>query len=134
MKKFLFLLMAGTMLCTGAYAKHNCGCEDCHCKVENKMKRKGGFVAQAAEPMSIDEVRKLESGSYVTLKGRIESQTGDEEYTFSDGANYIPVEIKDKVWQGEKITPKDEIIIYGKTDDGANGVVIDVKSLKRAKP
>lgn len=32
MKKFLFLLMAGTMLCGGAYAKHDCDCSDCRAK------------------------------------------------------------------------------------------------------
>ena len=39
MKKFLFLLMAGTMLCGGAYAKHDCDCSDCRAKMERKMRQ-----------------------------------------------------------------------------------------------
>ena len=41
MKKFLFFLMAATMLAGGAVAKHNCGCEGCEvCKVEHKLRHK----------------------------------------------------------------------------------------------
>ena len=69
MKKFLFLLMAGTMLCGGAYAKHDCDCSDCRAKMERKMMTggRGGFVDAAAKPLSVAEVQKLSDDAYVTM-------------------------------------------------------------------
>lgn len=71
MKKFLFLLMAGTMLCGGAYAKHDCDCSDCRAKMERKMMTggQGGFVDAAAKPLSVAEVQKLSDDAYVTMEG-----------------------------------------------------------------
>lgn len=133
MKKFLFLLMAGVVLSSGAYAKHHCGCADCDCKVEQKMRKKGGFEVQAPALMSVQDVLNSADGAYVAVEGYLTAQLNDDEYSFTDGDKNITVKIDDKIWRGQRVTPKDEIIIYGKTDREANRVMLKVKKLMLVK-
>ncbi|MBP3688107.1 MAG: NirD/YgiW/YdeI family stress tolerance protein [Alphaproteobacteria bacterium] len=133
MKKFLFLLMTGVVLSSGAYAKHHCGCDDCDCKVEQKMRKKGGFEVQAPALMSVQNVLDSADGTYVSVEGYLTAQLNEDEYSFTDGAKNVIVKIDDKIWRGQRVTPKDEIIIYGKTDREANRVMIDVKKLMLVK-
>ena len=113
--------MAGTMLCGGAYAKHDCDCSDCRAKMERKMMTggQGGFVDAAAKPLSVAEVQKL-------------SDDADDEYNFTDGTNNVTVEIDDKDWRGLKVTPKDKIIVNGKVDKDLTSFKVEVKSLTLA--
>ena len=119
MKKFLFLLMAGTMLCGGAYAKHDCDCSDCRAKMERKM-------------MTGGQVQKLSDDAYVTMEGYITKRLSDDEYNFTDGTNNVTVEIDDKDWRGLKVTPKDKIIVNGKVDKDLTSFKVEVKSLTLA--
>ena len=127
MKKFLFLLMAGTMLCGGAYAKHDCDCSDCRAKMERKMMTggRGGFVDAAAKPLSVAEVQKLSDDAYVTMEGYITKRLSDDEYN-------VTVEIDDKDWRGLKVNPKDKIIVNGKVDKDLTSFKVEVKSLTLA--
>ena len=134
MKKFLFLLIAGTMVCGGAYAKHDCDCSDCRAKMERKMMTggRGGFVDAAAKPLSVAEVQKLSDDAYVTMEGYITKRLSDDEYNFTDGTNNVTVEIDDKDWRGLKVTPKDKIIVNGKVDKDLTSFKVEVKSLTLA--
>lgn len=117
------------MLCSGAYAKHRCDCQECNVKAERKG---GGFVDAAARPLSVAEVQKLSDDTYVTMTGYLTKQLGDDEYLFSDGTDTITVEIDDKDWRGLRVTPKDKIIINGKVDKDFTSLKVDVKSLSMA--
>ncbi len=128
MKKFLFLLMAGTMLCGVASADCNCDYKDCRAKMESM----GGFVDATAKPVSLAEAQKLPDDSYVTIAGYITKQIKDDEYTFSDGTNSITVEIGRKDWRGLRVTPKDKIIIKGKVDKDFTSFKVDAKSISLA--
>ena len=133
MKKFLFLVLAGVVLSSGAYAKHHCGCDDCDCKVEQKMRQKGGFDVQVPAVMSVQEALNSADGTYVSLEGYLTAQLDDDEYSFTDGNKNIIVKIGYKIWRGQRVSPKDEIVIWGKTDREPDNVVIKVKKLKLVK-
>lgn len=125
MKKFLFLLLAGTFMCSSVFARHNCSSYD-----KNKISKKGGFVDTTIKPMSIEEVNKMSDNEYVVLQGYITKKLGNEKYNFSDGNNNIVIEIDDKNWNGQTVTPKDKVTIYGELDKNFTDTGIDVKSLK----
>lgn len=131
MKKILFLLALMTFFSGSALAKHDCDCEKYCSKLEHKMmKKQGGFVDTSIKPMSVAEVKKLSDDAYVTLSGYITKRLSDDEYDFTDGTNNLIVEIDDKVWMGQTITPKDKILITGKVDKEFTHLKLDVKSLQ----
>ena len=134
MKKFLFLLMAGTFLCNPAVAKHCCSCDECSSAPEYQMaKPAGGFVDTEMKPMSVAEVRKLSDDAYVTMAGHIVKRLSSDEYDFTDGTGNVVVKIKGKVWKGLTVTPKDEIIIVGEADKDLTSFKVDAKSISLAK-
>ena len=137
MKKFLFLVMAATMLAGGAYAKHNCGCEGCgDCKVEqklrNKQHHKGGFMAAEATPVSVARLSTLPDDTKVMVIGHITSQIDDDTYNFTDGTDNIAAEIGKKDWKGQIVSPQDKVILKGKVSKEDGAVMLDVKSVKIA--
>ena len=91
----------------------------------------GGFVDNSLKPMSVNEVDKLSDDSYVSMVGHIVRQTGEDKYEFSDGTNSIILKIKPKVWQGQKVSPKDKIMVMGEVDKEFVGKrMVKVKALK----
>lgn len=130
MKKILLLLVATTFLCNNVYAKHDCDCHEYCAKMEHKMmKKQGGFIDSTAKPMSIAEIQKLSDDSYVTMSGYITKRLSDDKYNFSDGKNNITVEIDNKIWQGQTVTPKDKVLLTGKIDKDLTSLKVDIKSL-----
>ena len=130
MKKSLFVLFGMMFLFNGvAQAEQRCG--ECVCGSYSKDNFMGGFVDSDLKPMSVDEVDKMSDDSYVFMVGHIVKQVGDEKYEFSDGTNSIILKIKPKIWQGQKVTPKDKIMIMGEVDkDFVSKREVKVKSLK----
>ena len=128
MKKFLFLLMSVTMFSHAAYAKHDCDCSYCSTKMEYHMK-KGGFNDVDAQPMSIAMLKELPDEAYVTLHGFITKRLSDDTYNFTDGTDNVVVEVDDKVWRGQLVSPKDKVAIFGEIDKERGQVTVDVKSL-----
>lgn len=120
MKKILVLAFLAMLISISAYANDG-RCGICHAK--------GGFLDTNVIPVSIAEVMKMPEDSYVTLQGYITKRIGDKKYHFSDGSTEIPVEISHKVWQGQTITPKDKVIIFGEIDKEDGQRIVEVKSL-----
>lgn len=122
MKKFLFFLMAATMLAGGAVAKHNCGCEGCEvCKVEHKLRHKqmekGGFMdatAAAAAPVSVARILTLPDDTRVTVIGHITNRIDNGEYNFTDGSDNIVAEIGKKTGKGRLLTRKTKLSLKEK--------------------
>ena len=75
----------------------------------------------------------MKDDSYVTLKGKILSKTGDEKYLFQDKTGTIEIEIDDDKWGGVEAGPNDTVIIEGEVDRDWNKVSIDVDIIKLAK-
>lgn len=129
MKKFLFILTIATMFCATAYAKHNCDCS--HCAGDyGKSVSSGGFNDVATQPMSVANVAKQAEDTYVTMQGFITKRLSDNEYHFSDGTGSIVLEIKDKIWRGQVVSPKDKIAVFGVVEENDGQMIVDVKSLK----
>lgn len=131
MKKILFVLLcANLLLISNVYAGYRCG--ECVCMGEREsMLEGGGFVDNSLKPMSVNEVDKLSDDSYVAMVGHIVRQTGEDKYEFSDGTNSIILKIKPKVWQGQKVSPKDKIMVMGEVDKEFVGKrMVKVKALK----
>ncbi|MBP5698035.1 MAG: NirD/YgiW/YdeI family stress tolerance protein [Alphaproteobacteria bacterium] len=128
MKRVMFLLMSVTLLSATAFAGQECSCD--YCLKAAKHQVKGGFMDSAVMPMSVAMVQKQPADTYVTMQGYITKRINKEEYHFTDGTNTIPVEIEDKIWQGQIVSPKDKVVIFGEVDDDDGVKIVDVKSLK----
>lgn len=131
MKKVLFLMAAAVLFATSSYAKHDCDCSKCM-EHYSKTMNKGGFNDTAVQPMSVASVLKLSDDTYVTMQGFVTKRLGDEEYYFSDGTGNIILEVKDKVWHGQVVSPKDKIAVFGVVEEDDGQTIVEVKSLKLA--
>lgn len=129
MKKALYILMLGMCCATGAMAD-GYGCGSCVCSGGNKEMIMGGFVDNSLKPMSVAEIEKQSDDTYVAMVGNIIKQVGDDKYEFSDGNNTIVVKIKPKVWQGQRVTPNDKVMIMGEVDRDFTSKEVKVKQLK----
>jgi len=132
MKKVLFLLVATTMMATSAYAKHDCDCSYCTNRMEQQMK-KGGFNDVEAQAVSIEALKGMADEAYVTLHGFITKRLSKDTYNFTDGTDNVVVEIDDKVWHGQLVSPKDKVAVFGEIDKEHGKLVVDVKSLMLVK-
>lgn len=126
MKKFYFLLAIGLLLSGTSYAKHDCECKHC---MGGYMSH-GGFIDTNIVPMSIADVRKQSENSYVSIQGHIIKRLSKDTYSFTDGTDNVVVEIDKKVWNGQMISPKEKVLIYGETDIDDGLFMVDVKSIK----
>ena len=125
MKKFCFLLLAATLLSGGAYAKHGG-----HCSQDYMG---GGFVDTASQPMSVSDALKQPNDAYVTLHGHITKQLSKDTYTFTDGKDSVVVEIDNKYWRGQIVSPNDKLAIGGEVEHEDGKATIEVKSLHVVK-
>lgn len=50
------------------------------------------------------------------LTGYITRQIDNDEFMFKDNSGEIKIDVEDEAWQGQNITPKTKITIYGKVD------------------
>lgn len=131
MKKFLFLFAVVTIFASTAYAKHDCNCAHCT-ESHGVASNKGGFNDVAVQPMSVADVLKQADDTYVTMHGFITKRLGDEEYSFSDGTGSVVLEIKDKIWRGQTVSPKDKVAVFGVVEESGEQTMVDVKSIKLA--
>ena len=122
MKKFLFLLAVMVAVGFNAQAKH----DSKHCTG-------GGFVDTSVPLMSVADVLKHKEDTYVMMQGYITKQLGGDQYSFTDGKDNIILEIDDKYWKGQTVSPKDMINIGGEIEKDDGKTVIDVKSLNLVK-
>ena len=121
--------MAATMFSVSAYAKHDCDCAYC---TDNggKFVNKGGFNDTSAQPMSVANVAKQAEDAYVTMQGFITKRLSDDEYHFSDGTGSIVLKIKDKLWRGQTVSPKDKVAVFGVVEEDDGKMMVGAKSLK----
>lgn len=99
--------------------------------VDNSAKTGGGFTEPCPELFTVQQVEKMRDDSQVTLKGNIIKRLGKEKYLFQDATGSIEVEIDDKIWRGQTISPKDTVTIYGEVDKDWNHTSIDVDSINK---
>lgn len=93
----------------------------------------GEFTGPSASSTTVDKVKTMRDDARVTLQGYIDARLGHDTYTFRDSTGTITVEIDDKRWRGQTITPQDKVQIEGKVDKDWNSVEIDVKNITKIK-
>lgn len=86
---------------------------------------------------NISAVRQMPNDTYVTVEGNIVQQQGrdKEKYLFKDATGEILVEIDDKLWKGQAITPETKVRILGELDQNRNPerIKIDAVYIEAAK-
>jgi len=91
---------------------------------------RGGFTGPVSL-VTAAQAKNLRDDSKVTLRGTIESHLGGNNYLFKDASGTVPVEIKAKRWQGQAVSPQDQVQIDGEVDVDHGGVEIEVKRLHK---
>lgn len=91
----------------------------------------GGFQGPSAASVSVEHVKGMRDDARVTLQGNIIQQLGDDKYLFKDNTGSITVEIDDKRWNGQTVSPSDRVEIQGKVDKDWNSIEIDVKRITK---
>jgi uncharacterized protein (TIGR00156 family) len=91
--------------------------------------QRGGFVDNNANLTTAAKVKDQKDDSWVKLRGNITERLSDDRYLFRDTTGTVNVEIDHKRWNGQTITPQDQVEIQGKVDKEWNEFEIDVKQV-----
>lgn len=86
----------------------------------------GGFKGPTVALTTVEMAKTLRDDAKVVLRGKIERHLGGENYLFSDSTGSITVDISSKKWNGQTISPQDQVEIQGEVDKDWNSVEIDV--------
>ena len=73
----------------------------------------------------------LADDAHVTLRGQIERHLGGENYLFRDATGTVEVEIDERRWNGQSVSPQDKVEISGEVDKRWSSIEIDVKRLRK---
>ncbi len=82
-----------------------------------------------ANLVTVEKAKSLPDDAMILLRGNIVNHQGGNKYEFRDESGSITVEIKDKRWEGQKVSPTDTVELFGEVDKGRKGVSIEVKRL-----
>lgn len=93
--------------------------------------QQGGFVDKNATPTTAAKAKDLKDDSWVTLRGNITERLSDDRYLFRDASGTVNVEIDQKRWNGQNVTPQDQVEIQGKVDKDWNEFEIEVKQITK---
>jgi uncharacterized protein (TIGR00156 family) len=93
----------------------------------------GGFKGPTPGVASVTQVKTLRDDAWVVVEGNIIRQVGHELYEFKDATGTIYVEIDDKRWMGQTLSPADKVRLEGEIDKDWNSVEIDVKTVRLLK-
>ncbi|KAA5940168.1 YgiW/YdeI family stress tolerance OB fold protein [Pantoea sp. Bo_2] len=93
----------------------------------------GGFKGPTPGAVSVAQAKTLRDDAWVVLEGNIIRQVGHELYEFKDTTGSIYVDIDDKRWMGQTLSPADKVRIEGEIDKDWNSVEIDVKTVRVLK-
>lgn len=97
----------------------------------------GAPFAQAqftgGEPAVVSVASVLSQGKddqYVSVEGNIIQKVGKEDYIFKDATGQIKVEIDDRVFNGQQVSPTTKVRLTGEIDKDFHGPMeIDVNTL-----
>ncbi len=127
LKKIATLVLLTTIAASTAQARHG-GFMD------NKEMARGGFKGPGIAMMTVKDVMDLKDDAAVRLKGKIERSLGNDKYLFQDSTGSIEVDISEKKWHGQTVTPNDTVEIFGELDkDMLSQPEVDVKKIRIVK-
>ncbi|MBD2786314.1 YgiW/YdeI family stress tolerance OB fold protein [Xenorhabdus sp. DI] len=119
----LSILSFGALAQQGGFASSN--------NAENYSQ--GGFKGPTPSLTSVAQAKSFRDDSWVVLEGNIVKQVGHELYEFRDNSGSVYIDIDDKIWMGQTVTPADKIRIEGEVDKDWNSIEIDVKTIHVVK-
>ena len=93
--------------------------------------QQGGFVDNSVSPTTAAKAKDLKDDSWVKLRGNITERLSDDRYVFRDASGTVNVEIEQKRWNGQNVTPQDQVEIQGKVDKDWNEFEIEVKQITK---
>ncbi len=79
---------------------------------------------------TVAEAQSAQSGSYVTVTGKIVAHQRSDYFTFRDDTGEIRVEIESNVWRGREVSPDTTVRLLAEVDQGRAGRYLWVKSLE----
>ncbi len=127
MKKILSVIILGT-LSFGALAQ-----QGGFVSPDSTGYTQGGFKGPMPNLISVTQAKSLHDDAWVVLEGSIVKQVGHELYEFRDNSGSVYVDIDDKRWLGQTVSPTNKIRIEGEVDKDWNTVEIDVKTIRVVK-
>ncbi|MFS3603325.1 YgiW/YdeI family stress tolerance OB fold protein [Proteus vulgaris] len=89
----------------------------------------GGFKGPSISETTVAKAKDLSDDTWVILTGKITKKIGDELYVFEDSTGGINVDIDNKRWRGQTVTPDNTVRIEGKVDKEWTSTEIDVKQI-----
>lgn len=128
MKKTLLALALGS-LALSATAQQSGG----FVSPNGTTQTQGGFKGPSASVSTVAQAKTSKDDAWVVLEGHLVRQVGRELYEFRDESGAINIDIDDKLWQGQNVTPADNVRIEGEVDKDWNSVEIDAKSIRMLK-
>ncbi|PWC20058.1 TIGR00156 family protein [Brenneria roseae subsp. roseae] len=131
MKKVATVFAIAALCTAPVFAAQTGGFTDPKAPNTNSQNTAGGFVASQGSVTTVAKAKEMKDDSWVTLRGTIEQRIGDEDYLFRDESGTMTVEIDDKYWNGQTITPQDKVELQGELDKGFNSAELDVKQVKK---
>lgn len=90
----------------------------------------GGFRGPTPDLTSIVQAKTFHNDAWVVLVGHIIKQVGHELYEFKDSSGSAYIEIDDKHWMGQTLSPDKKVRIEGEVDKEWNNFEIDVKKIQ----
>ncbi|HFD6683193.1 TPA: YgiW/YdeI family stress tolerance OB fold protein [Providencia alcalifaciens] len=94
---------------------------------DGSVSQKGGFVATNQAVTTVAQVKTLPDDAWVSLEGNIVKQVGKELYEFKDSTGSIVVDIDDRRWRGQVVTPETKVRLDGEIDKEWMELEVDVK-------
>lgn len=138
MKKLIIIIVLTVLSTLSVFASMNFDSKHLTDAFKNSgflNRHQGGFIGPNASPIPVDKAKALRNGTHVILRGYLEKSLGDHAYDFRDisSVGVIIVEINDKEWKGQKITPKDKVQIEGTVSKDWNSVEVQVENVVKLK-
>lgn len=131
MKKQLLVIATLILASTSVFAAQHGGFVDPN--AQNTTSQQGGFIGPAGNKTTVKQAKTFSDNTWVTLTGKIEQRVGGDHYLFRDSTDSVRVDIDDKRWAGQTVTPQDTVEIQGKVDKDWNDFEIDVKQIRKMK-
>ncbi|AIR70018.1 YgiW/YdeI family stress tolerance OB fold protein [Dickeya fangzhongdai] len=91
----------------------------------------GGFSGPDGSLTTVAQAKDMRDDSWVRLQGNIIQRVGKDDYQFRDATGTILVEIDDRRWEGQTITPEDRVELKGELDKDFSSVQLDVKQVRK---
>ena len=126
MKKILVLLIGSTL----AFASQANTTQQGGFQGSNQAPtEQAGFKGPSISETTVAKAKDLSDDTWVILTGKITKKIGDELYVFEDSTGGINVDIDNKRWRGQTVTPDNTVRIEGKVDKEWTSTEIDVKQI-----